>query len=129
MVVVILGSSLVGFFLNERRKDPCLKHFQDYLTTVHLKNGKKIWGRLDVQTSGVEFRYQGNYWDQDHVETSFILFKEEFNSIYAFFRFHSQLSPKASSGASMRSTVSTTLLPPSGSCGTREISSIPSKTP
>jgi hypothetical protein len=94
MVVVILGSSLVGFFLSGRKKDSCLKHFQDYLTTAQFKDGKKIWGEMDVETSGVEFRYKGNYWDDGHVETSFIIFKEEFNSIFAFFRFHHQLSPE-----------------------------------
>jgi len=95
MVAIIVGSSLIGFFLSGRRKDPCLKHFQDYLTTIQLKNGKRVLGELDVETSGVELRYKGNYWDDGHVETSFILFKEEFNSIYAFFRFLDQLSPES----------------------------------
>jgi hypothetical protein len=36
--------------------------------------------------------YSEDYRDQGHIETSYILFKEEFNTIYLLLRFHDELS-------------------------------------
>lgn len=93
-IAAILLSSTVGVVLARRKKDPCLNDFHSYMVTMQMKSGKRVWGRLHVETSGIEFRYRGNYWDKDHVETSFIMYKEEFGSIYALFRFHDELTPE-----------------------------------
>lgn len=92
-LLAILLSSLIGVFLARRKKDACLKDFRGYLCTVLLKSKKRIWGRLAVETSGIEFRYTGNYWDEEHIETSFIIYKEEFGSLYILFRFLDELDP------------------------------------
>lgn len=93
-IVAILLSSTIGVVLARRKKDPCLNDFHAYMVTVQTKNGKRVWGRLHVETSGIEFRYRDNYWDKDHVETSFILYKEEFGNIFVLFRFHDELTPE-----------------------------------
>ncbi len=93
-IVAILLSSTIGVVLARRKKDPCLNDFHAYMVTVQTKSGKRVWGRLHVETSGIEFRYRGNYWDKDHVETSFILYKEEFGNIFVLFRFHDELTPE-----------------------------------
>jgi len=93
-ILFILVSSILGVFLARRKKDECLKDFLGYLSTVQMKGGKRVWGRLAVETSGIEFRYKGNYWDQDHIETSFIMYKEEFSTIQALFRFHDELDER-----------------------------------
>ena len=93
-IVAILLSSLVGVFLGRRKRDICLKDFHGYMATALFKNGKRVWGRLVVETSGLEFCYRGNYWDEDHVETSFIVYKEEYGNLYALLRFHDDLTER-----------------------------------
>jgi len=91
-IFVLLGLSLLAMVLNRRARDRCLKDFAGFLTTVQFKSGKRVWGRLVVETTGVEFRYRDDYWDQDHIETSFILYKQEFPTVWVFFRFRDELS-------------------------------------
>jgi len=60
--------------------------------TLLEKGGKRVWGHLAVEVSGLELLYSEGYRDEDHIETSYILFKEEFNTIYLLLRFHDELS-------------------------------------
>jgi len=86
--------SVLVLILNRRTRDRCLKDFGGFLTTVQDKNGKRLWGRLVVFTTGLEFCYRDDYTDGDHIETSSILYKQEFANIWVLFRFHDELSPK-----------------------------------
>ncbi len=86
-LLAIFLTSMFGVLLSRRKKDICLKDFHGYMATAQLKNGKRVWGRLQVETSGIEFCYAGNYWDEDHIETSFIIFKEELGELFVLFRF------------------------------------------
>ncbi len=90
-ILVILGLSIVGMVLNRRTKDRCLKDFGGFLTTMQEKSGKRVWGSLRVEPTGIEFCYEGDYWDRDHIETSFIVYKQEFPALWALFRFHDEL--------------------------------------
>jgi hypothetical protein len=91
-IIFILGFSLLVMVLNRRTRDRCLKNFGGFLTTMQDKNGERVWGRLVVDTTGLEFCYRDDYLDQDHIETSSILYKQEFNTIWVLFRFHDELS-------------------------------------
>jgi len=62
------------------------------MVTLLEKDGKRVWGHLAVETSGLELLYSEDYLDEDHVETSYILFKEEYDRIYLLLRLHSELS-------------------------------------
>lgn len=93
-ILVILVFSVTSAFLARRKKDRCLKDFNRYLITVQKKDSQRIWGRLAVDSSGFELRYRGNYWDQDHLETSDILYKEEFGSLFIVSRFLDELTPE-----------------------------------
>ncbi len=93
--LVIILTGLLGAFLSQRMKDRCLKDFQGFLVTLLQKSGKRVWGHLLVEPSGVEFKYAGNHWDQDHVETSYILYKEELGMVYMLFRYHDELDQRA----------------------------------
>jgi len=62
------------------------------MVTLLEKGGKRVWGHLAIEASGLELLYSEDYVDQDHIETSYILFKEEYDSIYLLLRLHSELS-------------------------------------
>ena len=51
------------------------------MMTLLEKDGKRVWGNLAVEASGLELVYSEDYLDKDHIETSYILFKEEYNSL------------------------------------------------
>lgn len=94
-VLIIIGISIFVMILNRRTRDRCLKDFNGFLSTMCDKKGKRLWGRLVVYTSGLEFRYRHEHLDnQGHIETRSILYKQEFNTVWAIFRFHDELSPE-----------------------------------
>ena len=62
------------------------------MVTLLEKGGKRVWGHSAVEVSGLELLYSEDYRDEDHIETSYILFKEEYDNIYLLLRFHSELS-------------------------------------
>ena len=91
-IIFIIVTTVVGTFLNSRRRDRCLTSFRDFMVTLLEKDGKRVWGHLAIETSGLELLYSEDYQDQDHIETSYILFKEEYDRIHLLLRFHSELS-------------------------------------
>jgi len=94
-VLFILAVSILVMILNRRTKDRCLKDFEGFLATMEDVSGKRLFGRLKVYNTGLEFLYRDNHFDKDgHIETSSILYKQEFNNIWAVLRFHDELSPK-----------------------------------
>ena len=94
-ILFIFGVSLVIMILNRRTRDRCLKDFDGFFTTMSDKNGKRLYGKLIVYNTGLEFYYRDDYLDKDgHIETSSILYKQEFNTIWVIFRFLDELSPK-----------------------------------
>lgn len=91
-IIFIIVTTIVSAFISSRRRDRCLTSFGDFMVTLLEKDGKRVWGYLAVEASGLELLYSEDYQDQDHIETSYILFKEEYNKIYLLLRFHNELS-------------------------------------
>jgi len=91
-IIFIIVSTIIGTFISSRRRDRCLTSFSDFMVTLLEKDGKRVWGYLAVETSGLELLYSEDYRDEDHIETSYILFKEGYDNIYLLLRFHSELS-------------------------------------
>ena len=91
IVVIVLGTA-IATFLRGRSKDRCLVSFRGFMVTLLEKNGRRVWGRLSVEESGIELVYAKDYWDKDHAETSYIVFKDEFGTIDVLIRFHDELS-------------------------------------
>lgn len=91
-IILGIGAAIIGTFLNGRSRDRCLTSFCGFKVTLLQKDRKRVWGHLVLETSGLELLYSEVYRDQDHIETSYILFKEEFNAIYLLLRFHDELS-------------------------------------
>lgn len=92
-IVFIVLSTLIAAFIRRRKKDKCLKDFANCTVTVEDTAQKTIWGKLNVENTGLEFVYPQEYQDADgHLETSYILYKHEYSRIAALLRYHDQLS-------------------------------------
>lgn len=89
-------ASLVGAWLRGRRKDPCLKSFEDYHVTLVRTNQQTIWGVLELSPTGLELRYRALVQDERHVESSYVLYGNEYGDIEAIFRFADDLDAKSS---------------------------------
>jgi small nuclear ribonucleoprotein (snRNP)-like protein len=95
-IIFIVVSTVVGAFIKGRTRDRCLKGFSGYPVTIERKNGKCAWGKLHVENSGLELSYAAPHIDakDDHVETSYVLYKSEYGDIRALVRYVDDLDAK-----------------------------------
>jgi len=92
-IIFIVLSTVVAAFIRRRSRDKCLKDFSETIVTLEETGGKIIWGKLNVENTGLEFIYPEKHEDKEgHDETSYILYKYEYPKIAALLRFHDQLS-------------------------------------
>jgi len=92
-IIFIVLATGVGAFVRRRSRDKCLKDFRDNMVTLENAAGKTIWGKLNVESTGLEFVYPEKHKDKEgHYETSYILYKYEYANIAALLRYHDQLS-------------------------------------
>ena len=82
-IIFIILSTVIGAFIKGRMRDRCLLDFAGELVNVELKDGKLIWGILRLEATGLELVYKEAYLDKadNHIETSFVLYKNEFSNI------------------------------------------------
>ena len=86
-MVSIAVVAVVGTFLHRRSRDKCLKTFSGDTVTLEQPGGKGIWGRLRVEITGLELLYAQSHQDAaGHIETSYILYKQEYAKIQAIAR-------------------------------------------
>ena len=87
-LIIVILSALVGAYLNGKRRDRCLEHFERDPVNVELLGGRQIWGRLHVEPTGIELIYASDHRDvQEHIETTYLLYKDEFPQIQAIYRY------------------------------------------
>lgn len=92
-ILFIVLSTFVGAFISGRKKDKCLKAFRGFIVTLEDAAGIRVWGRLNVQATGIELVYTQSRNDPNgHTESSYILYKYEFGNISSLIRFHDYLS-------------------------------------
>jgi hypothetical protein len=92
-ILFIIFAAGVGAFIRKRRRDKCLKDFEQNMVTLEDTSGKTIWGKLRVENTGLEFVYPEKQEDeQGHDETTYILYKYEYPKIGVVIRFHDELS-------------------------------------
>jgi hypothetical protein len=92
-IIFIILATGVGAFVRRRTRDRCLKDFRGNMVTLEETSGKAVWGRLNVENTGLEFVYPTTHKDEEgHDETSYILYKHEYPNIGALVRYHDQLS-------------------------------------
>ncbi|MFL7810538.1 MAG: hypothetical protein AB8I80_18010, partial [Anaerolineae bacterium] len=94
-IFVILVTSLVGFYVNSRVRDRCLRDFDGYAVTIEHDPGTVVWGRLRTYSAGLEVVYAAAHHDtQGHEENSYILYGSELNGLQAVYRFHDDQLPR-----------------------------------
>lgn len=91
---LIVGVSLVLAFVRTNRRDVCLKCFEGYHVTLERNNGKVIWGVMELESTGLELRYRDAVQDANHVESSYVLYADEFADIQAIYRYADDLNEK-----------------------------------
>lgn len=91
---IIFLVALVGSYLSASRLDRCLHDFDGFHITVEKVNGRIIWGIMRLESSGMELEYKTNVQDQAHIETSYLLYKEEYKDIQGIYRYADELSEK-----------------------------------
>jgi small nuclear ribonucleoprotein (snRNP)-like protein len=92
-IIFIILATVVGAFVRRRCRDKCLKDFSNNMVTLEETSGKRIWGQLRVENTGLELIYPEKQRDADgHDEASYILYKYEYPNISALVQFHDELS-------------------------------------
>jgi hypothetical protein len=94
-IIFIVLATGVGAFIRRRSRDKCLKDFSQNMVTLEETSGKTIWGKLNVESTGLELVYPTKHKDEEgHDETSYILYKYEYPNIMALIRYHDELSKR-----------------------------------
>lgn len=92
-LLFIFLSALVGTFLNSRARDRCLLDLKGFHVTLEEIDGDLAWGRLNVYSTGIELEYLSAHHDNDgHVESSYIIYKDQYATIQGIYRYHDELS-------------------------------------
>lgn len=90
-VAILVGGALISGYLKGREKDRVLSSFSGYHVTLEKMDGRLVWGELCMHPTGLELIYRSDVQDEHHVETSYILYKEEFSQIQAIYRYCDEL--------------------------------------
>ncbi|MFQ5953218.1 MAG: hypothetical protein ACE5JK_07425 [Candidatus Omnitrophota bacterium] len=95
-IIFIVVSTVVGAFIKGRTRDRCLKSLSGCPVTLERKDGKRVWGKARVENSGLELVYPEPYLDEkdNHAETSYILYKNEYEMIHTLIRYVDDLDPR-----------------------------------
>jgi small nuclear ribonucleoprotein (snRNP)-like protein len=88
-IIFIVASTVVGAFIKGRMRDKCLLDLADNFVNIEFKDGKVIWGILEVEATGIELKYKQRYLDKqdNHIETSYVIYKNEYPNIQCIIRF------------------------------------------
>lgn len=89
---LVVAVSLVIAYIGSRRRDVCLTCFDRFQVTMLMDDGRAIWGTLLLDSSGLEIEYRTVVQDTQHIETSYVLYANEFAQIQAICRFADELS-------------------------------------
>ncbi len=85
-VLVMFFIVLLASYIKSMSRDRCLKDFDGSLCISVFKNGDSVWGILDVKPTGSILRYPKPHDNIDHFETSFIIYRNEYQTLKGVFR-------------------------------------------
>ncbi|MHC5060133.1 MAG: hypothetical protein ACYTFK_03500 [Planctomycetota bacterium] len=92
-VIFIVVSTVIAAFVRRVKRDKCLKDFACDMVTLREIDGDLIKGELIVANTGLEFVYSaGQTNEHGCVETSYILYKNEYANVQILIRYHDELS-------------------------------------
>lgn len=89
---VIFVITLIGAYMRSRRKDRCLAEWEGFHVTLERTGGKLIWGVLKLEPTGMELGYLDSIQDEKHIESSYLLYANEYGDIQAIYRYADRLS-------------------------------------
>ncbi len=84
--------TLIGAYLRTRIKDRCLKSFVGFNVTLERADDRIVWGVMRLEPTGLELIYPDAIQDEEHIESSYILYASEFADIQAIYRYADGLS-------------------------------------
>jgi hypothetical protein len=89
---IFLGA-LFSNVMKWRNKDRVLKDLQGFHNTFEMQNGKRIWGKTQVYTNGMELYFSRSAKNStgDPIN-SYVFFRDDIDNIRAIYRSHSELS-------------------------------------
>jgi hypothetical protein len=94
-IIFIVLSTVIGAFIKGRSKDKCLIDLLGYPVILEKTGGKEVWGKLRVENSGMELIYSEPHLDEEgHTESSYILYKNEYDQIRTITRYAGDLDPE-----------------------------------
>lgn len=91
-LAVIVLATLIGAYMRSAHRDRCLTDFDGYHVTVEKKNNQVIWGNMALKATGLELIYRADVQDDGHMETSYILYKDEYDDLQAIYRYARDLT-------------------------------------
>ena len=92
-VLFIFLSAIIGAIVSRRRKDRCLKLFDDYHVTMQMESGRVIWGDLRVYAQGVAMEYDAPYQtSRGLIKSQYLLYEQEMKQVLAFTRYVGDLT-------------------------------------
>ncbi len=92
---LVFFASLLGAYIRASRRDPCLKSFAGYHVTLELADNRLVWGVMDLEATGLELRYRNSVQDDNHVESSYVLYAGEFGQIQSLYRYADDLDEES----------------------------------
>ena len=91
---VIVFTALLGAWMRARHEDRCLKDFDGYRVTVERDGSRIIWGDMRLYPTGFELIYSVDVQDDEHMETSYIYYRDEYANLHAIYRYARDLTPE-----------------------------------
>lgn len=89
---IFLGA-LFSNVMKWRNKDRVLKDLQGFHITVELLDGKKIWGKTNIYTNGLELFFSRSTTNSSgNFINSYIFFRDDIDKILTIYRNHGELS-------------------------------------
>ena len=91
-VAFVFLAALGTIYFERHSLDRCLSDFNDYQVTVHLRDGREIWGRLVVYPNGIELIYGSPHTsEKGHEAKSYVLNHGRLGEIQSIRRYHDEL--------------------------------------
>lgn len=91
-VGLIFLVTLAAGYVRSRLTDRCLRSFHGFHVTLQKTDGKRVWGRLDLSSGGMEFTFPKRDGDESRLKTTSLLYAGEYKLIQAIFRYADRLT-------------------------------------
>jgi hypothetical protein len=92
IILLLLALATVIAFMQSRRRDKCLRHFDGYHVTLAEKDGSLAWGGTRVYPTGLEVTFATPVpAPAGHNEHSYIFYKEQYAAMDGLYRYASGL--------------------------------------